>query len=719
MRSGQSGRLPPPSEFSPVRLMGSRSAPATLLSLGRRAGLVLWWALTGQLPRRFRWWRNARAGRLPAAPRPPAILLRNAAPSDIVLPSHPHPEICIIIPSYGQAGYTLRCLASIALAPPTTPFEVLVAEDASGDPDMAALRGIPSIRYLENPSNLGFLLSCNAAAGQTAAEFLLFLNNDTQVQPGWLDALTNLLRRRPDAGAAGAKLIYPDGRLQEAGGIIWADASGWNFGRLDDPSKPVYNYVREADYVSGAALLVRRALFESLGGFDPAYAPAYCEDSDLAFRLREIGYKTLYQPRAVVVHFEGISHGTDLASGLKAHQVTNQARLHARWNDVLQSQHYPNGTQLLRARDRGHGRRVVLVIDHYVPQPDRDAGSRTMLAFLHALRQAGRIVKFWPDNGAYSPSYTETLQDDGIEVVYGPSAGRFETWISVNGEAIDGVLLSRPHVAERYLRLLRRHTNARIAFYGHDLHGARQRRQAAFTGDTALAVTASATEKLERCIWRKSDVVLYPSQEEADEAQALEPEITARAVLPYAFATFGVQRDPPPDPKILFVAGFGHPPNEDAAIWMATDILPRIRASVPGAELQIVGSNPTERVRALAGPGISVSANVSDEVLADFYRQARVAAVPLRFGAGVKLKVVEALAAGLPLVTTPVGAQGCDGIGDVIAIAGDAQGFAYITGRLLTDDSAWRDTSTAQIAHAKRHFSEDALRESLLWASGL
>ncbi len=685
----------------------------------RRAAQLSWWSLTGQLPQRLRWRRARRTAMLLPPVVPPAVLQAGVDIPEIVLPHHPHPAVCVIVPSYGQVDVTARCLAAIAAHPPTTPFEVIVAEDASGDPAVARLRQVANLNLVENERNLGFLLNCNATAERSDAEFLMFLNNDTQVQPGWLDSLVDLLRRRPDAAAAGGKLIYPDGRLQEAGGIIWDDASGWNFGRLDDPEKPVYNYVREADYVSGAALLVRRDDFSALGGFDPAFAPAYCEDSDLAFRLRAAGRAVLYQPRSVAVHFEGMSHGTDLAAGQKAYQVTNQARLRARWQQVLADEHYPNANHLMRARDRARHRKIILVIDHYVPQPDRDAGSRTMMAFMAAFLQAGRVIKFWTENGAYSAGYTEALQDMGIEVLYGPQPGGFAGWIAENGADIDGVLLSRPHVSGSFIAPLRRHTTARLAYYGHDLHGARMRRQAAATGDQALARQADAAEGTEREIWRQVDVVLYPSDEEVRRVQALEPHIRAQAVIPYAFPAFGEPRDPPPGEAILFVAGFGHPPNEDAACWFVSEILPLVLAARPGVRFWIVGSNPTLRVRALADEGVTVAANVSDAELAAFYSRARVAAVPLRFGAGVKLKVVEALAQGLPLVTTQVGAQGCEGLEDVITLADDPTSFAAAVIALLDNDQAWSAQNIRQIDYARQRFSEAALRQSLLQASGL
>lgn len=211
----------------------------------------------------------------------------------IRIQSHEKPLVSVIFPVYGKVEYTLRCLASIAAKVPKAAYEVIVVDDCSPDDSAELLAMVDGIHLVRNEKNQGFIRSCNLGAKAAKGEYLLFLNNDTEVTAGWLDELVRTFDVFPGTGLVGSKLIYPDGRLQEAGCIMWQDGSAWNFGRFQDPSLPVYNYAREVDYCSGASIMVPKALFEELGGFDEDYLPAYCEDADLALKIRDKGYRVI------------------------------------------------------------------------------------------------------------------------------------------------------------------------------------------------------------------------------------------------------------------------------------------------------------------------------------------------------------------------------------------------------------------------------------------
>jgi GT2 family glycosyltransferase len=590
----------------------------------------------------------------------PASLDASLDTLELQFPCVDAPQVSIIVPVYNDYRVTVNCLRSVLEHTGGIACEIIIADDCSSDLTATIAERISNVTVSRTPENLRFLRNCNLAARRARGEHLLFLNNDTEVTEGWLQSLLEVMDD-PAVGVVGPKLLFADGRLQEAGGIVWKDASAWNFGRADDPAHPAYNYRRDVDYVSGACLLIRRRLWQQLGGFDERFAPAYYEDADICFAARDAGYRVVYQPRSEVFHFEGVSNGTDLTSGVKQHQVDNQAVFLDKWQHVLQAGHYPNGEEVLLARDRSRGKPRILVIDHYVPHYDKDAGGRSTDQYLQLFLKLGFQVQFMGANFFPHQPYTERLQAMGIEVLVGERIARgLDDWLAEHAPYIDEIWVHRPHVAEQFLpHLTRLKIRPELVFVGHDLHYLRMEREAALMDDPELWREAASWKKRELAVCGMFDRVCYFSQAELDELSGqVSPQKLRRIPL------YAMELDPLPPyapaagSDILFVGGYNHPPNVDAAVWLCEEILPAIQSELPEARVHLVGSNACQQVLALAGDSVTVHGFLSDSDLDALYRRVALVIVPLRYGAGVKGKVIEAVARNVPLITTDIGAEG-------------------------------------------------------------
>jgi GT2 family glycosyltransferase/glycosyltransferase involved in cell wall biosynthesis len=630
------------------------------------------------------------------------------------VPTSAQPRVSIVIPVHNKIAYTAACLHSLAEHAGTTPFEVIVVDDASSDATAERLAQIGGVQAVPNAQNLGFVGSCNAGAQNAKGEFVLFLNNDTVVTPGWLEALLRCADEEPDAGLVGAKLVYPDGRLQEAGGIVFADGSGWNYGRFDDPNDPRYNFRREADYCSGAAVLLRRELFHALGGFDARYAPAYYEDTDLAFAVRAAGKKILFEPRSTVIHFEGVTAGTDTGSGIKRHQVINREKFVEKWKTALAEQPAPidDATRADTAanwRARGH----VLIVDAYTPTPDQDSGSLRMLNLMCLLRESGYAVHFLPDNRAHAGRYTEALQALGIEALYHPFVADPIAWLRTHGRTLNAIVLSRHYVAANYIGLARLYApQARLIFDTVDLHYLREQRAAELERSADLAAQAARTRAQEWKLMRECDVSLVVS---ATEKELLARELPqARIeVLSNVHAVYGRRREFAERRDLVFVGGFQHPPNIDAVLWFVHEVFPHVRAQIPQIEFHVIGSKAPRQILELAHDGVTVHGYVAD--IEPFMDGCRLSVAPLRYGAGVKGKVNMAMSFGLPVVATTPAVEGMHvrNGGDVL-VADTPQEFAAAIVRAYNDATLWRTLSDNGLANVTRHFSFDAARAALV-----
>lgn len=620
------------------------------------------------------------------------------------------PEVSIIIPVYNQFEYTYNCLESILKNSGDIHYEVIVADDCSTDLTRELKQIAREINVIRNHSNLRFLKNCNNAALKARGNYILFLNNDTQVQPGWLAPLVELMEKDEKIGMVGSKLIYPDGRLQEAGGILWGDGHAWNYGHGQNPAQPEFNYVKEVDYISGAAIMIRSALWKEIGGFDEYFAPSYCEDSDLAFEVRKHGYKLVYQPLSVVVHFEGMSNGTDIHSGLKQYQVVNSEKLAQKWAEEFKNQSQTED-DLFHARDRSQGKKTILVIDHYVPMFDKDAGSRTIWQYINMFVEKGYNVKFMGDNFYPHGPYTTALQQIGVEVLYGSwYAENYRQWILDNKNNIDFAFLNRPHITEKYIDLLKDETDIKCIYYGCDLHCMRIRREYELCHDKKLLAEAQDWEKREFAIMRKTDVNYYPSSVEIEQIHKVDASIPAKTFDIYVYEKFkeNIPMDFAKREGLMFVGGFGHPPNEDAVLWFVDEVLPLIRKRCD-MPFYVIGANPTEQVKKLAGNGVIIKGFVTDAELEEMYNTCRMAVIPLRYGAGVKGKVIEALYYGIPMVTTSIGIEGITGAERFVEIADTADSFADKVTALYNNMPKLADTVQLYQDYVKEHCSVQAV----------
>jgi GT2 family glycosyltransferase/ubiquinone/menaquinone biosynthesis C-methylase UbiE len=571
------------------------------------------------------------------------------------------PLVSIVIPVYNQFIYTYQCLESILKNSGNIKYEVVIGNDCSTDQTQELDKVVRGITIINNEKNLRFLKNCNNAASRAKGKYIVFLNNDTQVQEKWLSSLLDIIEKDETAGIVGSKLVYPDGHLQEAGGIVWRDGSAWNYGQNKMPDDAEYNYVKDVDYISGAAIMIRKSLWEEIGGFDERFAPAYYEDTDLAFEVRKHGYRVVYQPLSVVVHFEGISNGTNVKEGIKAYQIENQKKFYEKWKEVLEKEHFPNAENVFLAKDRSRYKKQILVVDHYVPNYDKDAGGKCTYMYLKTFLKMGMKVTFIGDNFAKMEPYATELNQLGIEILYGNYyCTNWQNWLKNNLRYFDYIYLQRPHISIKYMDIVKEYGHAKVFYFAHDLHHLREYRQYQLDHNPETLRSSEHWKKIEYELFGKADVGHVVGSYEQKIMQKVFPDKPIRNIPLYIYENElnDIEKDFSKRQDIIYVGGFGHPPNEDAVLWFAKEVFPRVLEKYPTMKWHVVGSKVTKAVQALANDNILIEGFQPDKELHRLYRECRIAVVPLRYGAGVKGKVVESAYFQIPLVTTSIGAEG-------------------------------------------------------------
>lgn len=629
--------------------------------------------------------------------------------SGLLFPVSGNATVSILIVVWNKLGLTRKCLQSIHEHTAGIDYELILVDNGSDDGTAEFLATCSGITVLWNSRNEGYTVAANQAAAKARGEFLLFLNNDVVVTAGWLQTMLSAARADAKVGAVGAKLIFPDGTLQEAGSLIWNDGSTLGYGRGSDPEAPEFCYVRDVDYCSGACLLIRRSLFFGLGMFDESYVPAYYEETDLCVGIRGLDYRVVYQPAAIVIHHE---HGSGSAEAATQLCKTNRTTFVRKWAEKLGDFLPPHADNMLRARERRPGKRV-LIIDDMIPVVQFGSGLPRARRLVEDLVSMGYVCTLFPlaDSHAYQPD-TRELQQKGVEVFFGTGLD-IQGFLKSRAGLYDMIIVSRPHNASRTMRSLRvLYPAATIIYDAEAIYSQREALMHELRGDPLPDEKKEEMLREELSLMRFADGVITVSESEKKQLEKTGHRRTyvwghPLEVTPPSTA-FAERRD------ILFVGGFLFPgcPNEDAILYFVRDVFPKVRERL-NSRLIIAGTNLLDSIRDLASDSIVVTGRVED--LAPYYESARLFVVPTRFAAGLPWKLFEAMSHGLPSVVTPLIAGEMDLPEDDggFLVGENAADFARKVVYLYNNEFLWYEFQKRALDYIRSHCDPKVLKDRL------
>ncbi len=620
-------------------------------------------------------------------------------------------RVTIVIPVHGQWYLTERCLRALEHTEAMHLADIVVVNDKSPDNTLEKLKAFPKVVIRDLEKNLGFTLASNAGAAGAETEFLLFLNNDTEPLPGFLDSLIRAADRDQEAALVGSRLVFPNGLLQESGSIIWSDGTGYNYGRGGSVDDAEYQATRDVDYCSGASLLVRTEFFSSLGGFDHRYAPAYYEDTDLAFAARAKGFRVLVAPRSVVIHHEGGSHGTDTSTGIKAKQVTNHVKFCEKWSDSLTRQpRYGEFPLRFVASRKTTIKPVLLFVDADFIDPRRDAGSLRQLRIMEASMQLGYEVVFVSCSRSSFGEPANHLREKGILVL--TSESEFIKFVSEENAWIAAIFVSRVGVAFEWMPLFSSQCpEIPVIFDTVDLHHLRELQQASLLKSALLKLKAAGTKRREFHVINHSSATLVVNRNEVTYLKGALPDAVVHHIgLTYDIfehnANWSTRRG------LSFVGSFSHSPNVDGLIWFIDEVWPLLGHEIQEEGLVVIGADPPQELLNRATDEITFVGFVPDT--SKYLQQVKVSVAPLRFGAGSKGKVCEAWANGLPVVGTTVALEGMiDHSNPACLIADLPAEFATKVTLVHGNESLWMGAQEGALAVMRKDYSIASMRASI------
>ena len=642
--------------------------------------------------------------------------------TQVSLTQHDEPTVSVVMVLYG--GWKLAVRAISALADNTGPmFELILVDNDSPDDSLTRVEEhVEGATIIRNESNRGFGGACNQGAEVARGRYLCFLNSDALVEPEWLAPLLETLED-PTVGAVVPMYLNENGTVQEAGSVVDSIGHAHAVGRDGDPRDFQLRFRREVDFGSAACMLVPAELFREVGGFDELFMPGYYEDTDLCFKLHGRGLRTIYEPRSRVVH---VLHGSGTSKSARETMERHRGLFVERWGErlarrprIVEAATEPS--QLLQARDAEALDRF-LVIDDRVPYTDRGSGDPRMAALL------GELAALWPsarttllaESGLDAERYAESLLRQGVEIACPPVD--WTRWFEERRFHYGVVIVSREQNVGRFGGLLNLSQPQALRVFDTEAFTFRRLERLAELlppGKQRSEVRAEAARAMEselRAV-QEADVAFVVSDEEAELVAEVAP--GKRAFVLSSFVE--PLADPPGFDEradLIFFGGFlggSASPNEASIAYLVNDVMPLFWEEHPDVGLTVIGADMSDSVRALASPKVRVVGYVDDPV--EWLSRARLHVNPMRFGSGVKLKFLDSLAAGLPFVTTSIGAEGLP-LGDLRSslIAEDPAGLARLMARLYTGRDEWERAQAGLLELAATRFDRASFQRTLIEA---
>jgi GT2 family glycosyltransferase/glycosyltransferase involved in cell wall biosynthesis len=610
--------------------------------------------------------------------------------STIEFPHYEVPKVSILLVLHNRAELTLQCFTSILNS--SESYEVVIVDNASTDETKQLLKQVNGAHVIHNERNIHYLQACNQASKLARGEHLLLLNNDAQLQRHTLSSALKTFASAGDIGAVGGKVILPDGTLQEAGSIVWQDGSCLGYGRGDSPFNPQYMFKRDVDYCSAAFLLIRRAPFLEVGGFDEAYNPAYYEETDYCVKLWKEGKRVVYDPDATVLHYEFAS--SDSSQSAIELQSTHRwffVSKHAEW---LHGQQRNDSKNILAASSRlPEAAKRILLLDDRVPHNILGSGFPRSNRILWELVRMGHFVTCYPLN-VPQEDWASVYQDipREVEVMLDQGPPRLEQFLKEREGYYDMIFVSRPHNMALLKAILEKKpelcTGFKIVYDAEALFSLRKIEEMRLKGRRLSPQDRQRLLDEEIRLAEGCDQIISVSERECSEFSRHGFERVH--MLGHAMVasptpnSFSHRRD------ILFVGAIhtSKSPNADAVIWFSRKIFPKIQKKLGQVSFIVVGLIHPDVEDQLRAPSVQIKGQVKD--LNELYNQARIFVAPTRFSAGIPHKIHEAAAHGLPTVTTSlVGRQLGWEAGNDLLMADDDDSFANACVQLYQDQQLW------------------------------